>query len=143
MVLLLPLLPTQALWRRRRTEVRRTIASTRTGRWTAQSTGPRSAKSAPRARSAETASSWARSAEAAAWRPRTWRPVLAGSCLAHGKVPALKRLRVELLNDLIGDFAIRELNEREPTRPASLTIDRHNDMRRFRDGGEVGAKVGF
>jgi hypothetical protein len=52
-------------------------------------------------------------------------------------------LRVEFLDDLLGHPTVRELDEREPTRPACLAIDRHDDVRRLRNGSEVGAEIGF
>jgi hypothetical protein len=111
-------------------------------RWTARSARSRAAEAATRARSAETAAR-ARPAEATSRRPRTRWAIFARACLADGEVPALERLRVELLDDLIRHVSIRELDEGEAAWAPGLSIDRHDDMRRFRDCGEVGAEVGF
>ena len=71
------------------------------------------------------------------------RTIFARPRLAHGQAAALKRLRVELLDDLFGLAALEELHERKATRTSGLAIDRHDDMGGFGDGREVGAKVSF
>jgi hypothetical protein len=52
-------------------------------------------------------------------------------------------LRVEFLDDVFGDGAVREFHEREAAGTTGLAIDRHNDMGRLCDGGKVGAKIRF
>ena len=149
------LLAAQPLGRRGRAEVRAAIAATGTHRaaaWsraakTATATGPRAAKAAAttRARTAETAATaGARTAETAGARCKSpGRTIFARTCLADGEAAPLERLRVELLDDLLGLFAVEEFDKGEPARTSGLAIHRHDDVGGFGDGREVGAKISF
>lgn len=153
MLLLGRLLGSQAAWGGRGTEVRTAITSARTRR--AAWSRPRSAESTAAART-WAAESAARAAgtgtrETAACRPgaeatgtrRTRRAILARTRLAHRETPALEWLLIETLDDLLGLVALEELHEGEPSRAASLTIDRHDDMGWLGDRREVRPKIRF
>jgi hypothetical protein len=55
----------------------------------------------------------------------------------------LERLHVELLDDFFSDRALDEFNEREAAWTAGLAIDRHDDVGRLGDGGEMSAEIRF
>ena len=155
MLLLLLLGAAQPLGWGGRSEVRRAITSARTAE-TARAARTGSAEAA-------TEATRARTAEAAATRPRTakatsaWgtgsgsaetarssrRTVFPGARFAHGKIAAHEGLRVETLDDLLADRPIRELDKREPTRASGLAIHWHHDVRWFSDGSKVTAEVGL
>jgi hypothetical protein len=52
-------------------------------------------------------------------------------------------LRVELLDDVLGDGAIGKLDEGESTRTTRLPIDRHDDVGRLGDTRKVSAQIRF
>jgi hypothetical protein len=137
-----------------RAEVGAAVTSARTSRGTAGTAGPR-AEAAAGTRAAESTArtARARAAEAAARRAGTrteaagarttgW-AVFARAGFAHRQVPALEWLRVELLDDFFRHGALGELDEREAAWTAGLAIDRHDDVGRFRDSGEVRAEIRF
>jgi hypothetical protein len=151
-VLLIALLTPQPLRRRRRTEIGAAVASARTRGAAGSPESTRPGGEATRSGAAEPArSARTRSAEPTTWpgtaeASRPWparRAILTGACLAYGKTPSLKGLRVEFLDDVFGDRTIREFHEREAAGTTGLAIDRHDDMGRFCDGGKVGSKVRF
>jgi hypothetical protein len=144
-VLLLALLPTQPLGWGGRTEVSGSIAAAGTGRRTAGASRAWTETAAHWSwtATAEPAAGRSRASKAAAGRTWTGWTIFTRTRLADGEVAALERLRVELLNDLVGDVAVGKLDEREPARPAGFTIHRHDDVGRFRNDGEMGAEVGF
>jgi hypothetical protein len=154
--LLRALLAAQPLWRRGRAEVGGAIPATRPAAGRAEPAGTWSTKAT---------TAWARTTEAAApargtgspeasasatetagpggeaaSRPRGW-AIFASPSFAHGQIAALKRLGVELLDDLFGDRALDELDEGEATRAAGFPIDRHDNVGRLCDGREMGPEV--
>ena len=60
---------------------------------------------------------------------------------ADREASSLKGLRVEFPDDIFADGAFRDFHEREAAGTAGLAIDRHDDMGRFCDGGEMSAKI--
>jgi hypothetical protein len=52
-------------------------------------------------------------------------------------------LGVEFADNLFRDRTLHEFDKGEPPRSAGLAIHRHDDVRRFGDGGEVGSKIRF
>ena len=155
----------QPFWRRGWTEVRRSIAAaTRTTRAraaesasaakpaasrtraTETSAGARTAEAAATAtgaRTAEPSAARTRTAKTAAWWTRPGRTILAGARFAHGQVAAHERLRVELVDDLLGDGALGKFDERKPTRAARFAIDGHDDVRGLGDRREVSSEIRF
>jgi hypothetical protein len=141
----------QPLRRRRRTEIRGAVTASGTTR-------ARSAEAAAtettttRTGAAKSAATWARAAESAAG-PRTtvsaarwsraWRPVFPRARFAHREVAPHERLRIELLDDLLGDTALSELDEREAARTSRFAINRHHDVSGCGDRCEVSSEIRF
>jgi hypothetical protein len=162
-ILLLALLPTQPLGRCGWAEVGRTIAPSRTSRAAESTTAAGTeaaataakATTASRTRAAEAATAAgaeaAAASEATAARARTaeapTRPRAAGwtvfarARLTDREVAAHEGLGIEFLDDLFGDRALREFHEGEAAGPPGLSIDRHDDVRGFRDRGKVRAEI--
>jgi len=160
--LLRALLAAKTLGRGRRAEVRAPIpaarsahrpaatATARARRESASTAARTRAEASATAAATEAAGAWAtepatartRASKAAAPRARRW-SILAGARLAYGERAALEWLCVELTDDLLRHGALDEFDESESARTASLAIDRHDDVRRFGDGGEVGPKIRF
>jgi hypothetical protein len=148
---------TEAAGRRGRTEVGRPIADA--------AARARLEASAPWPRPPEASSGWATtsgpwSPEPATRRPeaagarRTWsgetalarragRTIFAGARLAHRQITTHEGLRIEALDDFIGDAAFGELHEREASRPTGFPIDRHRHMGRLGNWREVCAEIRF
>jgi hypothetical protein len=103
----------------------------------------------PTATTAKAAAAWTRAAEAATRWTRAepawtwWRTVLARPRFAHRKVATHERLRVELVDDLLGDVPLGKFNERKSTRTSGFAIDRHDDVRGLGDRREVRSEIRF
>jgi hypothetical protein len=135
-LMVLPLLwPAESTGRRRRAEIGRAVAAA--GAWGKATAWPCPVPSTTRAATGRTRTTVAIAAGSWGW------PVLAGPCLADRQGPSVKRLSVELLDDLLSERAVGKLDESEASRATGLPIDRHGDVRWFRDGGEVGSKISF
>jgi hypothetical protein len=155
MFLLLALLrAAQALGWRGRTEIGGAIAPAGSGREAAtggsRATEPAAeAATAAGARTTEAARSRATeaarpgTAKTAARRTGRRRTILPGARLAHREVTALERLRVEFADHVVGLGSVGELDEREASRTAGLSIDWHDDVGWCRDRREVGSKIRF
>ena len=104
---------------------------------------PPPSRRAPEAATAESATAEPPPAAGARSAGRPRRTVLARPRFADGEVAALKRLRIEALDHFLGRRAVRELHERKAAGPAGLPVHWHHNMRRFGDGCEMGAEVGF
>ena len=109
-----------------RTEVPAARCSSRAAavRWTRRkATRTRGAKStAPRRRAT------ARSRRTEAAGPWTRWSILSGPRFAHGERPSFEGLLVKPSNRLLGDRAVRIVNEREASRPSCLPIGWEYDL---------------
>src|SRR6185295_490048 len=111
----------------------------------------RAATGVKRSRAAERSGRTRREASAtgartreAAWSRRTARPaIFTRARFADGQRPPVEHLPVELLDRFLGVSAIEELDERKAARSARFAIDGEHDLRGWRHGAEVRAKVGF
>jgi hypothetical protein len=127
--LLLALLAAEAPWWSRGTEIRRAIT-----RGTGRTAGTRTESAAPepaakaaarRTRPGRAARAWASKATRTG---RTRRSVFARARFTYREIPSLEWLRVELPDDLFGDRAVGEFDERESARPSGLTVDGHDNV---------------
>jgi hypothetical protein len=142
----------QSLWRRGRSEVGRAIAAAaRTAE--AAATAATTKATAAWTRTPEAAATGARSAKATAAGTRASEPstrwtkarraIFSRARFAHRQVASLERLRVEFVDDLLGDRALGKFDECESARTSGFAIDRHDDMSGLRNGREVGSKIRF
>ncbi len=144
--LLLTLLAAEPPRGRRRTEIRGAIpggAGRTAGPRTKSATAPKAAAKATAKAPTRRTRPWRAARPKTTKAGRTRRPILARARFAHRQVPSLEWLRVELSDDLLGGGALREFGEGEPTRPAGLAIDRHDNVRRLRDRREVRPEIRF
>mgnify|MGYP001582928252 CR=1 FL=1 len=70
-------------------------------------------------------------------------PIFARPSFTDREGTAVENLAVELLNRPLGVRTILEFHECEPTRTSRLAIDRQDDLRRRRNGAEVGSEIRF
>jgi len=152
----------QPLWRCGRSEVGGTIAAA--GSAHAAAAKPAAAKpaapgtgsakpAAARTRPTEPAATGTGSAKATAAGTRASEPssrwtkarraIFSRARFAHRQVAALEGLRVEFVDDLLGDRALGEFDECESARTSGFAIHRHDDVRGLRDGREVGSEIRF
>src|SRR5712691_9302777 len=143
----------ESLWRRGRTEVGRAISAAARTAGTRTTEAAATAKTtAARPWSAEATSAWTRTAEAAP-RPGTAETTTGGTRtgwtifprarFADRQVAAHERLRVEFVDDLLGNGALGELDERESARASRFAVHGHDDMGGLGDGREVGSEIRF
>jgi len=143
----------QTLGRRGGTEVRGSIAAAAwtTGSRSAESTATtepasswtRAAETSARARTSEAAAARTRAAKTSARRTCAWRTIFTRARFADGQIAAHERLRVELVDDLLGDGALGEFDKCKAARPPCFAIDRHDDVRGLGDRREVGSEIRF
>src|SRR5439155_20418828 len=100
-------------------------------------------RTAERSRRARREAAGTRTREAAGARRTAGSAIFARARFADGEGPSGEHLPVETLNRLFGVRAIDEFDKGEPARAPGFGMDREHDLRRRRDGTEIGAQVGF